>query len=175
MPIPVRLLPILLVASSLHAQPSGAGWIGKEAPELHSGEWINAGPITLQELRGKVVLIEFWTYGCYNCRNTLPYVKSWHSSFSSDDFRIIGVHSPEFPREKELSGVRDQVKKLGIGFAVVADNDHETWRAYNQRYWPVMYLLDREGIIRHVQIGEGGYARTEALIGELIRERGTAK
>jgi thiol-disulfide isomerase/thioredoxin len=173
--ISALLMIIALEPLDLFAQPFGKEWIGREAPELCPGDWINAEAATLRELRGKVVLIEFWTFGCYNCRNTLPYVKSWHRSFSPDKFLIIGVHTPEFPREEDLNNVRDQVKKLGIEFAVVTDNDFETWRAYHQQYWPVMYLLDKQGVIRNVQIGEGGYERMEALIGELIGKPWTEK
>jgi len=155
---------------SLWGQTSGTDWIGKAAPELARGEWINDDPMTLNDLRGKVVLIEFWTYGCYNCRNTLPHVKSWHKLFPPEQFRIIGVHTPEFQREKEIANLRKQVEQLGIDYAVVTDNDYKTWRSYNQRYWPVMYLLDKNGVIRNVRIGEGGYDEMEKMIGELIRE-----
>ncbi len=156
----------------LSDQPSGEAWNGRKAPELASGEWIGSEPVKLSELHGKVVLIEFWTYGCYNCRNTLPYLKAWHESFPPDLFRIIGVHTPEFPREQEIANVRRQVKDLGIGYAVVTDNNFETWRSYNQRYWPVMYLLDKRGIIRNVQIGEGGYEEMERMIESLIETAG---
>jgi thiol-disulfide isomerase/thioredoxin len=149
-------------------EPTGREWIGKTAPDLRPGQWINSEPLALEDLRGKVVLLEFWTFGCYNCRNTLPYVKAWHNKFSSGKFRIIGVHSPEFQREMDITNVRREVKQLGIGFAVVTDNNFETWNAYNQRYWPVMYLIDKEGVIRNVQIGEGGYDEMEQMIIDLI-------
>ncbi len=166
------LLSLYFFQPNPSSEPSGKEWIGKTAPEIIPGEWINASPLTLRKLRGQVVLIEFWTYGCYNCLNTLPYVKSWHKKFSPDRFRIIGVHTPEFEREKDIANLRRQVKKLGIEFAVMSDNNSETWRAYNQRYWPVMYLLDKDGVIRNVQIGEGGYEVMEGLIGKLIKEGG---
>ena len=152
------------------SNPPGEGWVGKPAPEIASGEWINSAPLKISELRGRVVLLEFWTYGCYNCRNTLPYVKEWYKEFPGEQLQIIGVHTPEFEREKLLSNVQRNVRELEIEYAVVTDNAYRTWEAYDQRYWPVMYVIDKKGIIRHVQIGEGAYQRTERLIRELIAE-----
>ena len=174
-----KLTLVLLVATSLpftagavgEFGPSGEEWIGKPAPEIASGEWINSAPLRISDLKGKVLLLEFWTFGCYNCRNTLPYVKEWHKEFSREQVQVIGVHTPEFEREKLLSNVQRNVKDLGIEYAVVTDNNYETWEAYNQRYWPVMYVIDKKGIIRDVQIGEGGYQRLENLIRELIVEK----
>lgn len=145
-------------------------WIGKEAPELAEGDWINSGPLTLASQRGKVILLEFWTYGCINCRNTLPFVKKWHAAYSGDDFRIIGVHTPEFESEKHLENVKRRTAELEIEYAVVTDNDYVTWRLYHQRYWPVIYLIDRKGIIRYVHIGEGAYDTTEEIIRQLLDE-----
>ena len=127
--------------------------------------------MTLGELRGKVVLVEFWTYGCYNCRNTLPAMKAWHKKFSGDSFKIIGVHTPEFEGEKRIANVKRRTSELGITYPVVTDNNYLTWRAYNQRYWPVVYLIDKMGIIRYVHIGEGAYDQTETMIERLLHER----
>jgi thiol-disulfide isomerase/thioredoxin len=145
-------------------------WIGKQAPELSKGAWINSEPLTLEGLRGKVVLLEFWTYGCSNCRNTLPFVKEWHKKYSGDGFRIIGVHTPEFEGEKRLQNVRRRTAELGIEYAVVTDNEYATWRSYHQRFWPVIYLIDKKGIIRYVHIGEGAYDTTEEVITQLLEE-----
>jgi len=145
-------------------------WIGKTAPEIAEGQWINSAPLKLSELRGKVVLLEFWTYGCYNCRNTLPFLKDWYRQFPRDTFEMIGVHSPEFEREKIFRDVERETRKLGIEYPVVTDNEFSTWRSYNQRYWPVIYLIDKQGIICYVQIGEGAYERTEKEIRMLIDE-----
>ncbi len=164
-------MPVALIAGTKGGlSTSGEEWIGKPAPEIASGEWINSDPLKISELRGKVVLLEFWTYGCYNCRNTLPYVRGWHKEFPREQFQIIGVHTPEFERERALSNVQRNVKELEIEYAVVMDNTYGTWEAYNQKYWPVMYVIDKKGIIRHVQIGEGAYEKTKRLIQELIAE-----
>ena len=149
---------------------SDSDWIGKPAPEIAPGEWINAQPTTLAELRGKVVLLEFWTYGCYNCRNTLPSIKAWYKKFSGQDFQIIGVHTPEFESEKRLANLKRRTSELRIEYAIVTDNAYQTWGAYNQRYWPVVYLIDKSGIIRYVHIGEGAYNETEKMIERLLAE-----
>jgi thiol-disulfide isomerase/thioredoxin len=163
---------LILVLSIAFAgfRSEGSDWIGKKAPELSAGDWINSKPLTLAELRGQVVLIEFWTFGCYNCRNTLPYVKSWHKKFAADKFKIIGVHTPEFENERVLENVRRKTADLGIEYAVVTDNAYATWQRYNQQYWPVMYLIDKKGVIRYIHIGEGSYDVTENQIAALIAE-----
>ena len=146
-------------------------WVGKQAPELSTGDWLNSPPLSLKQLKGRVVLIEFWTYGCYNCLNTLPHIKAWNKKYAGKDFSIVGVHTPEFAREKNLGLVKQEVERLGIRYPVVTDNDYATWDRYHQRYWPVVYLMDREGIIRYVHIGEGNYGETEAEINTLLAER----
>ena len=142
--------------------------IGKSAPELASGDWINSPPHTLSDFRGKVVLLEFWTFGCYNCRNTIPSMNEWQKKYAGKDFVIIGVHTPEFNREKNLENVRQQVSRQGIRYPVVTDNEYQTWEAYHQQYWPTMYLIDRKGIIRLIHFGEGSYDETERTIRSLI-------
>jgi len=146
-------------------------WIGKQAPELARGEWINSPQLSLKELQGKVVLLEFWTFGCYNCLNTLPHIKAWHTKYSGSAFQIIGIHTPEFEREKDVRNVRRRVAQLGIAYPVVTDNEYETWHRYNQEYWPVLYLLDKKGFIRYVHIGEGNYDETERQIAALLAEK----
>ena len=145
-------------------------WVGKKAPEISQGEWINSKPLKLAELRGQVVMLEFWTFGCWNCRNTLPFVKTWHKKYSGERFAIIGIHTPEFESEKNLSKVRSQVSELGIQYPVVTDNDSKTWDSYEQMYWPVLYLIDKKGVIRYVHIGEGEYEQTEEWIKKLLRD-----
>ena len=160
----------VMLASLLGLFTSDSEWIGKKAPELARGAWINSQPLTLAGLKGKVVLLEFWTFGCYNCRNTLPAVKSWHKKFPSDRLVIIGIHTPEFESEMDLRNVQRRVSELGIEYPIVTDNEYKTWEAYNQRYWPVIYLLDKKGVIRYMHIGEGAYDRTESEIERLISE-----
>jgi alkyl hydroperoxide reductase subunit AhpC len=140
------------------------------APELAQGKWINSEPLTLSNLRGKVVLIEFWTFGCWNCTNTFPSVKKWYEKYKDQGFVVIGVHSPEFEREKVFTNVQAKVKDLGITYPVVTDNDFNTWRRYDNHYWPTMYLIDKKGIVRYVHIGEGEYQTTEDMIVALLKE-----
>jgi len=140
------------------------------APELAAGDWINSAPLKLNELRGRVVLIEFWTFGCYNCRNTLPFVKSWHDRYQAKGLTVIGVHSPEFDEERKVENLRREVTSLGVRYAVVTDNDYQTWSAYHVEAWPTTFLLDKQGRIRWMHVGEGGYDEAEGLIQRLLAE-----
>jgi len=140
------------------------------ARELSTGDWINSEPLKLKELRGRVVLIEFWTFGCYNCRNTLPFIKGWDDLYRAKGFTIIGVHSPEFDEERKIEHLRRQVASLGIMYPVVTDNDYQTWKAYNVEAWPTTCLLDKQGRIRWRLVGEGGYDEAERLIQKLLAE-----
>lgn len=135
-------------------------------------EWINSKPLTLKELRGKVVLVDFWTYSCINCIRTLPYLKAWHEKYGKSGLVIIGVHTPEFNFEKQRANVEKAVKDFGINYPVALDNDYETWNAYHNHYWPRKYLIDKNGVIRHDHAGEGGYEETEKVIVELLAEIG---
>jgi cytochrome c biogenesis protein CcdA/thiol-disulfide isomerase/thioredoxin len=130
--------------------------------------WLNSDPLTLDELRGKVVLLDFWTYSCINCQRTLPYLTTWHDEYADDGLVVLGVHSPEFAFEKVEANVADNAARLGVTYPIALDNDFRTWRAYDQRYWPAHYLIDRTGEVRQVHYGEGAYAETEALIRDLL-------
>jgi thiol-disulfide isomerase/thioredoxin len=141
------------------------------APELTMGDWINSEPLTLQDLRGQVVLIDFWTFGCYNCRNTLPFIKGWHDRYHDKGLTVVGVHSPEFDEERKVENLRHEVALLGIRYPVVTDNDYQTWKAYNVEAWPTVFLLDKQGRIRWMHVGEGNYAETERQIQKLLAER----
>jgi thiol-disulfide isomerase/thioredoxin len=141
------------------------------APELAAGEWINSEPLKLNDLRGRVVLIEFWTFGCINCRNTLPFVKSWHDRYRDKGLTVIGVHSPEFDEEKNVEHLRREVSSLGIRYPVVTDNEYKTWHAYKVEAWPTVFLLDKQGRIRWTRVGEGDYDETERLIQKLLAEK----
>jgi len=140
------------------------------APEFATGDWINSEPLTLGSLRGRVVLVEFWTFGCYNCRNTLPSVKDWDTRYRDQGLTIVGVHSPEFDDEKKLENVRREVSSLGIHYPVVTDNDYATWKAYNVEAWPTIVVLDKLGRVRWRHIGEGAYDETEGVIQKLLAE-----
>jgi thiol-disulfide isomerase/thioredoxin len=143
------------------------------APDLTTGDWINSEPLQLENLRGRVVLIEFWTFGCYNCRNTLPFIKGWHDRYRDKGLTVIGVHSPEFEYEKKVENLRREVASLGISYPVVSDNDYRTWDAYNVAAWPTIFLLDKQGRIRWVHVGEGDYDEAERMIQELLAEQET--
>jgi cytochrome c biogenesis protein CcdA/thiol-disulfide isomerase/thioredoxin len=135
------------------------------APELQGiAGWVNSQPLSLQALRGRVVLIDFWTYSCINCLRTLPHVKAWDRAYRDDGLTIIGVHSPEFAFERVAENVRTAVRKLGIRYPVALDNDFATWTAYANEYWPAKYLVDRGGRVRYFHFGEGEYDETASMI-----------
>lgn len=139
------------------------------APELVGLQnWINSNPLTLKELCGKVVMIDFWTYSCINCIRTLPYLEAWHEKYADRGLVIIGVHAPEFQFEKKLENVQQAVRDRGLKYPVVQDNDFQTWRAYNNRYWPAKYIIDQRGDLRYYHFGEGEYEETEMVINQLL-------
>src|SRR4051794_40185122 len=143
------------------------------APAIHAGgEWINTKPFMLQQQRGKVVLIDFWTYSCINCLRTLPHLEAWYAAYRKQGLVILGVHTPEFAFEHVASNVRAAVKRLGIKYPVVQDNRFKTWDNYANQYWPAEYLIDRSGRVRHTHFGEGEYDKTEALIRQLLGAKG---
>ena len=140
------------------------------APELSNGIWINSEPLTLKGLHGRVILIEFWTFACYNCRNTLPTVKKWDAQYRDKGLTIIGVHTPESDLERNVDDVRREVAALGIKYPVVTDNDYSTWKAYGVEAWPTLFLLDKQGRVRWTHVGEGAYDETEQVIKKLLVE-----
>lgn len=143
------------------------------APEISGGLWINSEPLTLKSLRGRVVLIEFWTFACYNCRNTLPALKKWDAQYSDKGLTIIGVHTPELDFERDLNQLRREVAGLGIKYPVVTDQDYSTWKAYGVEAWPTLFVLDKHGRVRWAHVGEGAYDKTEEVIKKLLAEEGT--
>jgi cytochrome c biogenesis protein CcdA/thiol-disulfide isomerase/thioredoxin len=146
------------------------------APEIRGiADWINTEPLTIRELRGKVVLIDFWTYSCINCLRTLPHLKAWDRTYRKDGLVIVGVHAPEFAFERVPGNVRTAVRKLGIEYAVALDNDFDTWTAYANQYWPAKYLIDRMGRVRFFHFGEGQYDETEAEIRRYLGEKEAPK
>lgn len=154
---------------ALFASMAGSA-TGDPAPEILNKTWLNSEPLRLADLKGKVVMVEFWTFGCYNCKNVEPYIKQWHRKYSDDGLVIIGVHTPEFDHEADIDNVKNYLKKNDIEHAIAIDNDFATWKSYRNRYWPARYLIDKQGIVRHIYIGEGEYRENERDIKALLEE-----
>jgi cytochrome c biogenesis protein CcdA/thiol-disulfide isomerase/thioredoxin len=135
-------------------------------------QWLNSPPLTAADLRGKVVLVDFWTYSCINCLRTLPYVKAWSKKYHDQGLVVIGVHAPEFAFEHDIGNVKRATRDLGVDYPVAMDNNFAIWRALGNQYWPALYFVDAEGRVRHHQFGEGGYAKSEDVIRQLLAESG---
>lgn len=133
-------------------------------------QWLNSPALNAEDLRGKVVLVDFWTYDCINCQHTLPYVKEWEKKYAKDGLLVIGVHTPEFGYERIIENVREQVQKLGITYPVAIDNNYAIWRNFDNQYWPAHYLIDAKGQVRYSHFGEGGYQAQEQMIRQLLEE-----
>jgi cytochrome c biogenesis protein CcdA/thiol-disulfide isomerase/thioredoxin len=145
-----------------------------DAPDLVAGgRWFNSRPLTMRQLRGKVVLIDFWTYSCINCLRTLPHLEAWDAAYRKQGLVILGVHTPEFAFEHEASNVSAAIHRLDVRYPVVQDNDYGTWNAYGNQYWPAEYLVDKRGHVRHAHFGEGQYTETEQLIRKLLAAKGS--
>jgi len=141
------------------------------APEFAGiDNWINSAPLTMQGLRGKVVLVDFWTYDCINCQHVLPYVKDWHRKYRDQGLVVVGVHTPEYGFERNLNNLKTAVQRGGIAFPVAQDNRYATWNAYDNRFWPAFYLVDKRGEVVYSHFGEGDYAQTEAVIRKLLAQ-----
>jgi cytochrome c biogenesis protein CcdA/peroxiredoxin len=133
-------------------------------------QWLNSPELSAEALRGKVVLVDFWTYDCINCQHTLPYVKDWAKKYEKDGLVVIGVHTPEYGYERIIENVKDQVKKLGITYPVAIDNNYAIWRNFDNQYWPAHYLIDAKGQVRYSHFGEGRYEAQEQMIQHLLEE-----
>ena len=141
------------------------------APELRGLQrWFNSDPLTLAGLRGRAVLIDFWTHACINCLRTLPHVNRWAASYAPQGLVVIGVHTPEFSFERSAANVERAIRRHGVKHPVAMDNDYATWHAYGNQYWPAHYLIDRAGRIRYRHFGEGDYDRTEAAIRAVLAQ-----
>ena len=152
---------------------SGQG-VTRRAAEIEGiAGWINSPPLTLSDLRGRVVVLDFWTYTCVNCVRTLPFLDDWRRRYSDDGLSIISIHTPEFEFEKDPANVTQAAGSLGVTWPVALDNDYVTWDNYQNAFWPTKYLIDARGRIRHYRIGEGGYARFEEEIRALLLEAGS--
>ena len=159
-------------------KPSNLPVLGTAPDFVGNERWFNTAngeALTLKELRGKVVLVDFWTYTCINCIRTQPYIKSWHEKYKDKGLVIVGVHTPEFPFERKAKNVQGAIRQAGITYPVAQDNGYKTWDAYSNEYWPAHYLIDARGRVRATHFGEGEYERTEAQIRGLLAEAGEAK
>lgn len=156
---PVKLQPVVMTESS------------SQLPSLSGGTgWINGDSVTSESLRGKVVLIDFWTWDCINCQHTLPHVRDWATKYQSQGLVVIGVHTPEYPWEKPLSSVKNAVNKWQLPYRVVTDNNYQIWNAFGNQYWPAHYYFDAKGQLRYTSFGEGNYEQQEKVIQQLLKE-----
>jgi thiol-disulfide isomerase/thioredoxin len=165
-------------ALTFAAPPSGGNTPVAEqraAPDFQGIDtWLNSQPLKLEDLRGKVVLVDFWTYTCINCLNHLPYVKDWNAKYKDKGLVVVGVHTPEFAYEKSTKNVQEAIQRLQIKHAVAQDNRYATWRAFDNQYWPAVYLIDKQGRIVYSHFGEGSYAETEKKIQSLLAQPAAA-
>lgn len=164
-----------LVKKELQALRKEAGMsnkapaIGGKAPDfIGIDTWLNSKPLSIADLKGKLVLVDFWTYSCINCVRTLPYLTKWYQEYKDLGFVIVGVHTPEFAFEHEVKNIEEAAKRFGITYPIAVDNDFKTWRNYDNQYWPAHYLVDQQGTIREIHFGEGKYAETENKIRLLL-------
>ncbi|MDD1015082.1 thioredoxin family protein [Pseudomonas rubra] len=170
------LFAVLLAAAGLGNRllagtPSSLETLGP-MPELSGAvQWLNSPPLDRQALKGKVVLVDFWTYECINCRRSLPHVNTWAKRYADQGLVVIGVHTPEYPEERVVANVREQVAKLDIGYPVAIDNDYAIWNAFGNQFWPAHYIVDGNGQVRYVHFGEGAYDTQEQVIQQLLKER----
>jgi cytochrome c biogenesis protein CcdA/thiol-disulfide isomerase/thioredoxin len=161
----------IVINQTIDVSSNGSGTAASVLPDLSGATaWINTPPLTPQSLRGKVVLVDFWTYSCINCLRTLPYIRAWNEKYKDSGLVIIGVHTPEFAFEKDEANVRKAVKDLGITYPVAMDNNYSIWRSFNNEYWPADYFIDATGRIRFHHFGEGAYEESEQQIRTLLEE-----
>ena len=167
----LRSFATFAAAVAAAAFTAGAPARAAPAPEFAGiDNWINSAPLTMQGLRGKVVLVDFWTYDCINCQHVLPYVKEWHRKYRDQGLVVVGVHTPEYGFERKLDNLKGAVQRNAITFPVAQDNRYLTWNAYDNRYWPAFYLVDKRGEVVYSHFGEGDYAQTEATIRRLLAQ-----
>lgn len=164
-------LKFLAAAATLLGASAGASATPTQAPEFSGiDQWLNSEPLSMQQLRGKVVLVDFWTYDCINCINTLSHVVKWHEMYKDKGLVVIGVHTPEYAFERKTENVRTALKRFDIRYPVAQDNRYETWNAYSNRYWPAFYLVNKKGQVVYTHFGEGQYEQTEARIQQLLAQ-----
>lgn len=159
--------PLFPGAASAQATPQG-----RLASLGLAGAWLNSQPLNADALRGKVVLVNFWTYSCVNWRRQLPFIRAWQNRYRDDGLVVIGVHSPEFAFEHDIGNIRRAARDMEIDYSIAVDNDHSVWRAFGNNAWPAIYLIDAQGMLRYRFLGEGAYDQSEAVIRDLLREAG---
>jgi thiol-disulfide isomerase/thioredoxin len=144
---------------------------GKALPDFQGiQQWLNSDPLAIADLKGNVILIQFWTFACINCQRTLPYITQWHRQYAAQGLKVIGIHTPEFAFERDPNNIKRALQQHKINYPVPIDNDYKTWKAYNNEYWPHLFLADRQGLMRYDHIGEGAYDTTEQTIQQLLKE-----
>jgi thiol-disulfide isomerase/thioredoxin len=161
---------LILGTAGSPCRSARADTTARPAPEISGDRWLNSPPLHLADLRGQVVLVEFWTFACWNCQHVEPRMKQWHAAYRDHGLRVIGVHTPELAIEKDPANVERYVREHGITYPVAIDTDFATWNRYGNEAWPALYLIDRRGQIRYVRVGEGAYEETERQIDALLRE-----
>jgi thiol-disulfide isomerase/thioredoxin len=151
-------------------EPTSLTPSGNTLPEFQGiQEWLNSSPLSIADLKGNVVLIQFWTFACINCQRTLPYITQWHRQYAEQGLKVIGIHTPEFAFERDPDNIKQALEKHKITYPVPIDNDYKTWKAYQNEYWPHLFLADRQGVMRYDHIGEGAYDTTEQTIQQLLK------
>jgi thiol-disulfide isomerase/thioredoxin len=142
---------------------------GKIIPEFQGiSHWLNSTPLSINDIKGSVVLVQIWTFGCINCQRTLPYITKWHQQYASQGLKVIGVHTPEFAFERDVNNIKKALRQHKITYPVAVDNEYKTWNAYDNQYWPHLFLADRQGILQYDHVGEGAYEKIEQTIRQLL-------
>jgi thiol-disulfide isomerase/thioredoxin len=169
------LMPMMALGAEAKSQAASPLPIEGELPSFSGAvEWLNSPPLTAADLRGKVVVVEFWTYSCINWLRTMPYVRAWAEKYKAQGLVVIGVHTPEFDFEKDVANVRRAAKDMKVDFPIAIDSDHVVWRAFDNEYWPALHFIDAKGHIRHHHFGEGDYDGSERVIQQLLAESGAS-
>ncbi|RCJ27650.1 redoxin [Nostoc minutum NIES-26] len=141
----------------------------KSLPEFQGiSQWLNSAPLSIADLKGSVVLVQFWTFACINCQRTLPYITKWHQQYAAQGLRVIGIHTPEFAFERDANNIKKALRQHQITYPVPIDNEYKTWNAYDNQYWPHLFLADRQGLLRYDHVGEGAYEKIEQNIRQLL-------
>jgi thiol-disulfide isomerase/thioredoxin len=131
-------------------------------------QWLNSAPLSIADLKGSVVLVQFWTFACINCQRTLPYITKWHRQYAAQGLKVIGIHTAEFAFERDINNIKKALQQHKITYPVAVDNEFKTWNAYENQYWPHLFLFDRQGVLHYDHIGEGAYDKTEQIIRQLL-------